>query len=369
MGGPQLTEEQARHIFAAFERDGISRDSVIELANKLQKSRKQIRAYRKAMQLIQENSITGYLKDRDWGELVAGWYRMDVTQQMVGRLATWYERWKASKFTEEQVADMPPTSLHVEALLKARDRLAEQAVAILDPEEQLLDDEQKTDLDFSDAVDSQDGWLSSWQLPPGGTRNEPAFKWLYEHTRNDQHWNSLEQAASSDGTATSEWWSEYHLYRSSLQSVMREALQASRDAIDEACLAAGNSSAPVVFPAFAATALRDALRVHLGQTPLILPNYEIPSTSNPEGRTSFTMYCMGEKLAAGVADEVEMQSRITASVMRIYESLREQLVISPDVRNITERWHRLVMRAGEFATWLRSLSAEDFERTTCLLCK
>jgi len=363
----QLTERKAALIFEAFEHDGLSPKSMDEIKNRIPMTVKHLRVYRSALLVVRDNNIAGKLSDEQWKMVKYTKHRTDsVTRAMLGRVGEWYARWVTSRSSIRRITELLPPTLHVEALLKARDRLAEQVLAIPDPEEQLLRDRKS---DLLAVVGGRDGWLPWWQLPPGDITGEPAFKWLHEHMSDDPHWDALKLQASSGGTAESEWWSEYGQYRSNLQSIVRQVLEASRNAVDEACVALGSSSAPMLFPSFAVTAVRDALRVHLGRTPLMTPNYEMPSTSDPEGRTSFTVYCMGEKLAMGVADGVEMRSQMAAFITDTYKALRKRLTTSPDVRGIAERWHGLFARAREFAAWLKSLGVEDFERTTCSFCR
>jgi hypothetical protein len=363
----RVTDEDAAIIFEAYKAGRLDSKEIGRIAKAIGFDARTVQRWRKALKVIAKHGAEGLLSDERWPIIEKDQATVgSLTRAFVQTVTRMYLLWQQPPEQIENAPESPPPSLHVEALLKARDRLAEQVLAISDPEEQLLRDRNP---DLLGGVGGRDGWLPWWHLPPGDITGEPGFKWLYEHTSHDPHWDALKLQASSGGTVVSEWWSEYDQYRSNLQSIVRQVLEASRNAIDDACLAASNSSAPVLFPSFAVTAVRDALRVHLGRTPLMTPNYEISSETSPEGRTSFTVYCMGEKLATGVADRVELESQIVASITRTYRTLREQLMAWPDVRGITERWHGLVLRAREFAAWLKSLGVEDFERTTCSFCR
>lgn len=151
-----------------------------------------------------------------------------------------------------------PVDTHIASLLSARNRLAEQTLKLPDPEEELsriANRSARSSYDRRTGI--WPGCLEREQLPPGDVYNEPLYKFLFEHTRDDPRWAGLGEWYAMDVTfddiikdnsRTSPWWVEYeYSYMNRLYNLFEESYQACQYLCYQASITAGNQSGPMVF--------------------------------------------------------------------------------------------------------------------------
>ena len=372
-----MTSEEVTRIFEEFAKGGPDRETVRRLTKDLGHDRKTFHKYLGVLRLIVDLSVTLPITEDKWKQLepllesYTGQSSL-VTRHFVEDLLRSYTPWKqevARRLKEQVSSGKPPVPMppHIEALLKARDRLAEQVLKLLDPEGQLLSEVGEEAVNEKPDRAKTPACLEREQLPPGEVISEPAFKWLREHTEGDPHWVDL-QVSQYTGLNEGLWWTEYWGYRSRLSNLLAHSVDDCRQDLHKVTHELGNSSSPMVGHQFVARPIRDALRAHLGRPPLAQNELEIQSR-DLNGRESYVIMRGGVRLVSGIDDRGKPDSALIDAVLEVLESFEKQILTSPEPRSIVESWDSLKKRAEEFARWLQSLTPEDLNGGTCSTCQ
>lgn len=342
----------------------LNKRLVVELKTRDERT---IRRYTGILWLCEDLRLELPIGDETWKKVknvlpeYVGW-SSKVTRASVENLLRSYAPWKQRKIQERAGEPTGPVAFvatpHIEELLRARDRLAEQVLSLRDPEDEVLTLTNPLLRPPPKPHPSPPGCLSKRQLPPGVTRNELAFRWLREHTRDDPHWQDLEPLS---GEGESRWWREYDQYRALLDTLWRN-LRRSRPQREEHIVGGA-------MPFFVGQCLRQALRGCAGRPPLDLGEMVIHTSPVGEGWSSFVITRADDMVAIGGGRDRDMVCSISAELLKEMERFEQEILSSPKVEEIVKRWFRLKERANEFASWLGRITPDQLSRGSCSFCE
>lgn len=374
-----ITQAQCDRIFLMY-REGNDRPEIVKkLSAEFGCAKKTIRTYLVVLEIILRYGLRIPITDEQWKkveeELNSGKiaYSSAITRHLLEEVTRRYEAWER-RFPETQTLPRPilkAENPHIIFLLQARDRLAEQVLDLPDPEEVLM---KNFGVPEEKILDAQSvlipSCLAREQLPPGKISNEPAFKWLREHTRDDPHWTDLEPFSEENGLNEGPWWQEYVFwYLGRLHNLVSRSYQACQYRTHAASMAAGNDSGPMVFYPFVVQPIREALRMHLGRYPEVSAEFSIELKDLEPGVRAYTLARKGEVIASGIdRRSTYFDDALVEAITNVYREFEKRILEAPEPREIVETWVRLKNRAEEFSSWLQSLTAEDLARTTCSAC-
>ncbi len=288
----------------------------------------------------------------------------------------WMTGWGKSNEFEKSEGD---SNSHIASLLKACERLAAQVEDLPSPEDVVdyaIDNSRKF-LGSYIPRDPLAGCLERMQLPPGASINDPAFRLLREHTYDDPHWNELGWHGA--------WWIEYNY---EFVDRILDLIESSCDDLNERLVEAQQLKdyrfLPTVKTPFAAIPIKDAFRVSMGLPPGQWS--QIPTTvSASDCHNKVTGELLGKAysityggmlIVSGVdrsyleidSGEIKKDYEPWRPALLLHQEFIGSILSSPEPLEIVETWRKLQKRASEFALWLKSLSARDFERKRCSLC-
>lgn len=369
----RLNEEEKREIFDMIQ-SGKQDHEIIEYFKKHRKrNKKTIMLYVTAFRyLLNPTTRSKRLNGKRIG--------YGVSDATLDRLRPVVEEFMADDASANGLHEWK-ISPHIASLLKARDRLADQVQDLPTPEE-VVDYALDKSKELEPPGGLFPGCLGRYQLPPGRIINEPTYRYLCQHTQNDPHWDGLsEDIGDTRLLWDSPWWREYiYDYISRTLNLVETSRMYITNRIGQAQEALGNRSYPLITNYFVGTPIKEALRSAMGLPPLVSPTqrirYETRSGScASEHGTGYSIFYNGELIAEGVDDrplkmfpEGARDGAVTGRIIEVHREFTEQILRAPDILEIIRTWHNLQNRAREFASWLRSLSAEYFARTKCSLC-
>lgn len=281
------------------------------------------------------------------------------------------------------VAALNAGSSHLAALLSAAERLAEQVMDLPDPEPEFQriakreDEEPMLLRAFDRRTGIWPGCLERSQIPPGNVYNEPAFRLLYQHTKDNPHWTNLGDWRQQDGLPclgngdgqAAPWWVEYDLwYMSRLCNLFERSRDTCQLQCNKACVDLGNKSGPLVFIAFVVRPVLDALRMHL-QRPPLPPGESVTEHNTTNKQHGYILKSDGEVVASGIDDRGGAPNAdLPRAVLQVRREFEERVLSAREPLEIVETWRHLHQRAEEFAQWLRGLTAAELAHGSCSVC-
>ncbi|MDP2858084.1 MAG: hypothetical protein Q8P50_08925 [Bacillota bacterium] len=340
--GKSLTDQEVRQICSAYASPGAPEYWVENLAVKLGRSKRTIQRYGRVLRVIERHGVRGPLTDEKWRDVSKDQdiaFDDVLTQRFVENLAraytSWREQARETQAVEDEVSvDVPA---HIGAILQAARRLADAIVLVPSPSEELV---QWLEGAMPPGRALPPGCVDPELLPPGRYHNEPAFGWLWQHTKDHAIWMSIQDWSDA-------WWS----YLSRLVNLAARIQEHAQRTVG------------IFVPReFAVSILREAFAAHLGS----------PSDADKEmrsyavtGMSGSPFYCVdwgGVPVGRGTAEQAN-------AIADEHHALRRRVIGSRDCHEIAEEYRALQRQAKNFAEWLRSLNPDGLSLGTCATCE